>query len=36
MAFRYMGKLPMLGVRVREVFHLLWVERQFGDVYDHD
>jgi hypothetical protein len=35
MAFRYKGKLPMLGVRINEVFHVLWVERQFGDVYDH-
>lgn len=35
MAFRYMGNLPMLGVRVNEVFHLLWIERQFGEVYDH-
>jgi hypothetical protein len=35
MAFRYHGKLPMLGARVNEVFHLLWVERDFGDVYSH-
>ncbi|QVI29472.1 hypothetical protein MN2019_09375 [Mycolicibacterium neoaurum] len=35
MAFRYKGQLPMLGVRINEVFHVLWVERQFGDVYDH-
>ncbi len=35
MAFRYYGKLPMLGVRVNEVFHVLWVEGDFGDVYDH-
>jgi hypothetical protein len=35
MAFRYFGKLPMVGVRIRDVFHVLWIERQFGDVYDH-
>ncbi|MEB4208742.1 hypothetical protein [Mycobacterium sp. 94-17] len=35
MAFRYNGKLPMVGVRINDVFHVLWVERQFGDVYDH-
>ena len=35
MAFRYKGKLPMLGVRINDVFHVLWIERQFGDVYDH-
>lgn len=35
MAFRYAGNLPMLGVRANEVFHLLWIERQFGEVYSH-
>lgn len=35
MAFRYHGKRPMLGVRINEVFHVLWIERQFGDVYAH-
>lgn len=35
MAFRYNGKLPMLGVRINDVFHILWIERSFGDVYDH-
>ena len=34
-AFRYRGKLPMVGVRINDVFHVLWVERQYGDVYDH-
>lgn len=34
-AFRYHGKLPMVGVRINDVFHLLWVERHFGEVYDH-
>jgi hypothetical protein len=33
-AFRYHGKLPMVGVRINDVFHLLWIERQFGEVYD--
>jgi hypothetical protein len=35
MAFRYNGKLPIVGVRINDVFHVLWVERQYGDVYDH-
>lgn len=35
MAFRYNGLLPMVGVRINDVFHVIWVERQFGDVYDH-
>lgn len=34
-AFRYRGLLPMVGVRINEVFHVLWIERQFGEVYDH-
>lgn len=34
--FRYSGKLPMVGVRSNATFHILAVERQFGDVYDHD
>jgi hypothetical protein len=33
--FRYCGKLPMAGVRVRDVFHVLWIEPNFGDLYDH-
>lgn len=35
MVFRYHGKLPMAGVRINDVFHVLWIERQFGDLYDH-
>lgn len=35
MALRYAGKLPMVGVRDRDVFHVLWIERVFNDVYDH-
>ncbi len=35
MVFRYSGNLPMVGVRVREVFHVLWIEDAFGNVYDH-
>lgn len=35
MVFRYHGKLPMAGVRVNEVFHVLWIERHFRELYDH-
>jgi hypothetical protein len=35
MVFRYNGKLPMVGVRVRDVYHVLWIEPKFGDLYDH-
>lgn len=34
--FRYIDdNRPMIGVRVRDVFHILWIEKDFGDVYDH-
>jgi hypothetical protein len=35
LVFRYEGKLPMAGVRVRDVFHVLWIEPEFGRLYDH-
>jgi hypothetical protein len=35
LVFRYHGLHPMLGVRINEVFHVLWIENIFGDVYDH-
>jgi hypothetical protein len=35
MVFRYQGKLPMAGVRVRDVYHVLWIEPQFNRLYDH-
>ena len=35
LAFRYSGKLPMAGVRVDDVFHILWIERWYGELYDH-
>ncbi len=36
MFFRYCGNLPMGGIRIRDIFHVLWIEKQFGEVYDHD
>ena len=35
LVFRYHGKLPMGGIRVRDVFHVLWIEPEFGRLYDH-
>jgi hypothetical protein len=35
MVFRYHGKLPMAGVRVRDVYHVLWIEPGFGQFYAH-
>jgi hypothetical protein len=33
--FRYSGKLPMAGVRAGDVFHVVWIEAAFGELYDH-
>jgi hypothetical protein len=33
--FRYDSLLPMVGVRRRNTFHILAIERQFGELYDH-
>ncbi len=36
LVFRYTGaNHPVIGVRDGNVFHALWIEREFGDVYDH-
>jgi hypothetical protein len=35
LVLRYSGKLPMAGVRVQDVFHILWIEPEFGRLYDH-
>lgn len=35
MMFRYHGKLPMGGVRSGATFHVIWIEKKFGDLYDH-
>ena len=35
LVFRYDGKLPMAGVRVRDVYHVLWLEPEFGRLYNH-
>jgi len=35
LVFRYHGLLPMAGVRVRDILHILWVEAAFGQLYDH-
>jgi hypothetical protein len=33
--FRYDGRLPMGGIRVRDIYHVLWIEPEFGRLYDH-
>lgn len=32
---RYDNLLPMVGVRRRGTYHILAIERQFGELYDH-
>ena len=36
LAFRYHDKLPMVGPRIGDTFHILWIEANYGDVYDHE
>lgn len=35
LVFRYDGKLPMAGIRVNDVYHVLWIEPEFNRLYDH-
>jgi hypothetical protein len=35
LALRYSGNKPMVGFKDGRVLNILWIERQFGDVYDH-
>src|SRR3989344_959669 len=36
LVFRWKGKLPFIGFRDGRGLHILWIEQQFGDLYDHD
>lgn len=33
--FRYCGNLPVVGVMENDVFVALWIEKEYGEVYDH-
>jgi hypothetical protein len=33
--FRCSGRLPMAGVRSGDVFHIVWIEARFNELYDH-
>jgi hypothetical protein len=35
LVLRYSGKLPMIGTRVGNVFHILFIENTFGSLYGH-
>lgn len=35
LVLRYDGRLPMAGVRSGAVYHIVWIEPEFGKLYDH-
>lgn len=35
LVLRYHAKRPMVGTRVKDVFHVLWIEREFNELYSH-
>lgn len=35
LVLRYDDRLPMVGVRVGDTFHVLFIEKKYGDLYDH-
>lgn len=35
LVFRYMENLPVAGIQFGDVFAPLWIEREYGDLYDH-
>jgi len=35
LVLRYAGLRPMAGVRVDDVYHVLWIEPEFNQLYDH-
>lgn len=35
MVLRYSGNQPLIGFRAGDVYHALWVEAKYGDVYNH-
>ena len=36
LAFRHHGLLPVVGIRVDDVFEVIWVETKFNTLYSHD
>lgn len=34
-ACRFSGKKPMIGFRDKDVFYVVWFEKNYGDVYKH-
>lgn len=36
MVFRHRGNLPFVGFKAGNTFRVLWIEANYGDLYDHD
>lgn len=35
MVFRHDGNLPFVGFKAGDTFYVLWIEADYGDLYDH-
>lgn len=33
--FRHEGNLPFAGIRASDVFYVIWIEAEYGKLYDH-
>jgi len=35
MVFRHEGNLPIVGFKAGDIFYVLWIEKEYGQVYKH-
>ncbi|WP_147592932.1 hypothetical protein [Corynebacterium provencense] len=35
MVFRHHGNLPMAGVKVDNVYYVIWIEKKYNELYNH-
>lgn len=35
MVFRHQGNLPFAGFKAGDTFYVLWIEKKYGELYDH-
>ncbi|KQB83569.1 hypothetical protein Cocul_01639 [Corynebacterium oculi] len=33
--YRHLGNLPMAGVKMKNVYYVLWIEKEYGELYEH-
>lgn len=33
--FRHEGNLPFAGIKVGDAFYVLWIEKKYGELYEH-